>query len=49
MNGRSGLSVGWMPILPLVRLSVPMPNTPSSPLSAARWMISPNASVTMAM
>ena len=36
-------------INPLVRLNVPMPNTPSSELIAMRPMISPNASVTIAM
>ena len=48
-NGRSILSTGVMPARPLVRLKSPMPKTPSSELIAMRPMISPNASVTIAM
>ena len=48
-SGRSILSTGVMPARPLVRLKSPMPKTPSSELTAMRPMISPNASVTIAM
>ena len=48
-SGRSILSTGVIPARPLVRLNDPMPRMPSSELTAMRPMISPNASVTMAM
>ena len=48
-SGRSILSTGLMPERPLVRLKLPIPKTPSSELIAMRPMISPNASVTIAM
>ncbi len=48
-NGMSILSTGVMPARPLVKLKLPMPKMPSSELTAMRPMISPNASVTIAM
>ena len=48
-SGMSILSTGVMPARPFVRLKSPMPKTPSSELTAMRPMISPNASVTIAM
>ena len=48
-SGMSILSTGVIPARPLVRLKSPIPKTPSSELTARRPMISPNASVTMAM
>ena len=45
--GRSGESTGVMPWRPAVSAYLPMCR--SWPLTATLWMISPNASVTMAM